>query len=358
MPTPVQALPGASAIPPNSDLQALIQASVASAGTAPPIQQSAPMNQTIPGVQSNVTMQGPVHGQAPGPSPVSSAPPARNSQQDWFAQMGTGDDPDASEDFQLPQQQPRPQDAWSRPPPQQVQAQPQPHAIPELNEIDALLAGVPQQGAPQEQPQQQVQGQQPQVQPQAAAPPQQLDPQEMQRRAIDELMGREYAIPEADARRLISEPEAVLPRLAATVHVNAVRDFGRIAQQMLPQMIQNVVAGEIRAMRAESTFFSRYPQLAKPEFRPFVEKGISFARQQNPSATSEQLMAEGATYSAMLIKRSYRPSVQAQPQGRAPVAPHVPAASFGGMPVPQNPNGGQSDNIFTQFANDPNLFDF
>lgn len=362
MPAPVQGQPGASAIPPNAELQQLIHQSITDAGQAPPIRESAPNSIPAPNPHPALAPQQFQQSAPQTPTPMRSAAPARNAQQDWFAAMGTGDDPDASMDFQqeqpqfaVPQQVVQPQ----RQPQRQVQGNQQ-YAIPEMGEIDALLSEIP---SMEVQPQQvQPQVQQPQQQQfQQPAPPSapSMTPEQLTEKAINELMGREYTIPEADARRLISEPETVLPRLAATVHVNAVRDIGRVVQQMLPQMINAGVQAQIGAMRAEMDFFTNYPQLRRPDFRPYVERAISFVRQSNPQATRDVVMREGATLAAHLIKSSYRQQGgQQQPNGRAPVVPFTPVAAGGGLPVPQNPQGHQSGNIFTDMGNDPNLFDF
>lgn len=331
-----------NAIPGNSDLAAMHAAAGAQAA-APASAPTHQPNTMIPGLQSPVTVnvpQGqPQQAARPASNGFEDGAPARGNQQDWFSGEGL-DEPQAPQAPSAPQaptvpQAPMPED---------------------FSGIDDLLRDLPSQGVQEPQQQQVPQlSQQPSV-PVPAAPPA-LSAEEVHTRAMNELMGREYQIPEADARRLISEPETVLPRLAAQVHLNAVRDIGQYLPQLVSQMVAQGVEQRLGAMRAEMEFFGRYPALNRPEFKPTVAKALTLTRQSNPQMDRESLMREGAVLAAHLIKSTHRRQGPQAPQPRAVVAPYTPAASFGGAPVPQNPNG-QTDNIFSQLGSDPSLFDF
>jgi hypothetical protein len=338
-------VPDQTLIPPNPEMAAMWAQNGAVLGPNGAPQANAPRPQQ----QGNPNI--------PAPSGNGGQRPPPQGQQDWFASYGAGE-PTPEE---LSMEEPR---HFQQPPQQRIPGTQQVPQQPQndLGEIDAMLQGLPTEGAQQGVPQQQGQPQgyelpqQPQFQPQAAPQAPQISQEEAQTRAINELMGRDYAIPEADARRLISEPEAVLPRLAAQVHVNAVRDAGRLVREMLPQMVSAGVQQQLQAIRAEMEFFGNYPALNKPQFRPYVERAIAVTRQMNQQASREQVMREGAILAAQLIKGSFRQVQQAAPQSRAVAPPYRPAASYGGAPMPHNPQG--ESNIFSDLAADPNLFDF
>lgn len=313
-----------SPIPANPDMAAMVAAATLGASqAAPPTHQP---NTLIPGLNSPVTVS-----HTPQPVRVTS------SQEDWFSSAGT-DEPQAPS-------------APPAPPSQQA-----PQLPDDFAGINELLQDLPQTGVPEPQQfrQEPITPSAPVV-PAAVAPPA-FDADAAQKLAIDTLMGREYAIPEADARRLISEPEQVLPRLAATVHVNAVKDIGRMVAQQLPAMIAAGVQQHLQSHRAEMEFFGKFPQLNRPEFRPTVERAISMTRQMNPSADRDTVMREGAVLAANLIRSGHRArgNVPAPPQ-RSGVVPYSPATPNGGVQVPMNP---QRSNAFTDLGNDPTLFDF
>lgn len=263
------------------------------------------------------------------------APPAPNpqSQADWFARAG-----DSSDEAILP---PEPPPAPEPPVPQQAEPQ-------DLGDIDALLQDI---GEPE-----------PPVQPTPPAPteppaqPQpSADPTAMRKQAIDYLMANEYRMDDTTARRLISEPETVLPEIAARVHVNIMGDLGKRVSELLPTMVDAMVQQRLNAHSAELEFFGQFPQLNRPQFRPIVAQSLAFVRQTNPEFDRATLMREGATLAAYRIRRTFRPA-QANPQpGRAPVPPYTPVPPGGGAPMPQRP---QEGNIWAQMASDPNLFDF
>lgn len=268
--------------------------------------------------------------------------PAPTTQSDWFARAG-----DSSDEVIVPPEPITPSAPPAAPP---LQQQP--------DDIEALLRdiGEPEPLAPQApqmpEPQPTAQPQQPQP---MAPPAPSTDPTAQRKQAIDYLMANEYRMDDTMARRLISEPEAVLPEIAARVHVNIMGDLGRRVGELLPTMVDALVQQRLGAHSAELEFFGQYPQLNRPEFRPIVAQSLAFVRQSNPEMDRATLMREGAMLSAYRIKGMRRQAAPPVPPTRAPVNPYVPVAPGGGAPVPMRP---QDDNVWAQLASDPNLFDF
>ena len=299
-------------------------------------------------------------------------------QASWFEAVATGRSTEGLEpqapQAPVPPQQGRPQQSVEDPlagidallqdlptgePPVVVpQAQPQQFQQPQQQQI-------PQNQQVPQQPQQQqpVQPQQPpQAQPQT--PP--VDAAAAQERLIDHLMGRDYAISEADQRRLIAEPEAVLPRLAARVHVNTMRDVGQQLAQALPAIINHLVEQKLSAQKHETEFFRRFPQLSDPRFRETVETSLAHVKATTPNITQDQLYHDGATLAAFRIRASMRrqapqqqqapalPPAMHAPQMRVPASPFVPMSpGSGGVPAA----GAAPMNEFDRLSREVDLFD-
>jgi hypothetical protein len=180
----------------------------------------------------------------------------------------------------------------------------------------------------------------------------------MQERLIDHLMGRDYAISEADQRRLIAEPEVVLPRLAARVHVNTMRDVGQQLAQALPALVNHMVEQKLAAQKHETEFYRRFPQLGHPQFRETVETSLAHVKALTPNITQDQLMMQGATLAAFRIRSAHRgqqpQAPAALPQMRMPQSPFVPMSPGAGG-VPAAP--GVPQNEFERLSREVDLFD-
>lgn len=347
----------------------------AQAAAAGPAARTAQDNNMIPGnptVQANLAaarmgQAAPTASQQQMGADFDGDPDGEHSQSDWFSAAGVG--------------APTPERHLAPPPAPPAapasQGQPQQTQQPTYSEIDALLDGIQIPGEVQQpqvqQPGQVTQGQQqpttvppsqqqqaPSVQAPQAAPAAapQFDAEAAQKAAIDQLMGRDYVLSEADQRRLIAEPETVIPRLAAQVHVNVVRDIGSRIGPIVQALIAQGVDQRLEGMRRETEFFGRYPKLANPAFRPIVERSLAMVKAANPNITQEQLFQEGASYAAFQIRSQFRTQGSAPPAPpamRAPSqGPYVPF-SPGAPPVPQAPQGG---NVFADLANATDLFDW
>lgn len=282
----------------------------------------------------------------------------QNQMQDFFSSMGLdGGDSDIGVE-----------EPGTVPPPQGSQPQVPPGTVDLLSEEDLLGGGLvpqpPAQQPPQQQPQQ-PQGfapqtpqapQQPVVQPQApqAAPasaPQQ-SPEDLQRAAIDYLRNGTYAFNDEQSRRALTEPEVVLPELAARLHVNVVHEMAQQMHRVLPHLIEQEVARRQAAFEAKQEFFGRYPKLNRPEWQPVILESLQMAAQMNQGKPRDVIMQEGAALAAYRIRSQHRSAPSQQRQ-----QPFVPASPGSGGPVvPQNPQG--TPNVWAELSQDPDLFNF
>lgn len=212
-------------------------------------------------------------------------------------------------------------------------------------------------------------------QPPAATPAQppagQMTVEQQVAAATKHLLDNVYALSDEQKRQLISEPDKVIPQLAAQMHVTIARQVGEYVQQamqtLVPQMALSVMQRQMGAFRAEQSFFGQYPALANPAFKPVVLQALKFAKAFAPNATREQIMKDAAEMAAARLKITLTPPNQQQPQqqrqmhtpaqmpvqqGQQPSMPFMPAVPGGAPAATQQ--GGQNPNIFEELALDPN----
>lgn len=260
--------------------------------------------------------------------------------------------PPAQPQAQPGQQQPsqtQPQGGQQAPVEQPGQQQPQQPGAPELSP-EALEAIGRANLEGQQQPQQ---GQQQQP----------YDSASVEQQAIDHLTKNVYGLSEDQAKQLISEPESVLPGLAARMHVQITQQVGQMVGQLLPQLANQVVETKMKSMRAQQAFFRKYPHLSDPRFTGVVAQSLRLAAAAaEPGTTREQIMDMGATLAASKLKmqRQQQPSTQQQatpqqqaPQGNGqmPQQPFQPAVGSPGAPIPQ-PQLTSDEQVFAELAMD------
>lgn len=175
---------------------------------------------------------------------------------------------------------------------------------------------------------------------------------EAEKKAFDDLR-KYYEIPETDVERLRTEPELVLPELAAKMHQAVFRGMQQWSMQMVPQLLAQQVAVQEANSRTKEAFFGRWPSL-KGHDAQVLQVGRMFA-QMNPKATpQERLEKVGKLACAALgIDPDPAPDGSGKPpvaaRGKKPLArkegfrPSNPAGSSSAAPAP-------SDNVFTEMA--------
>lgn len=124
----------------------------------------------------------------------------------------------------------------------------------------------------------------PEPQPQPTTQP--LDYKEWRTQQLGALEKR-YALDEDAARALLTEPETVLPKLAAAVHMEVTENVLRQVQQLVPGMIQQVTRSTEVESQAETAFYEVNQDLKGVDRAKILQIGAMF-RQVNPNANAEQ----------------------------------------------------------------------
>ncbi len=157
-----------------------------------------------------------------------------------------------------------------------------------------------------------------------------------------------YKLPDDQAARLATEPEVVLPELAARLHVAVQNGVQAWAARVVPQIMLHAREHEKANEESKAAFYGRWPELQGKE-EQVLQVGAMF-RQMNPKATPEEALEKvGQLVCAALgITPSAKPNGQGQPhqqqqprtvvQQRPPVRPAGASSSqAGNAPVGDNP---------------------
>lgn len=134
-----------------------------------------------------------------------------------------------------------------------------------------------------------------------------------------------YALSEDDAARLQTEPELVLPQLAAKMHMTVMQNALEAVQRMLPQMLQPELKRGETESKAQDMFFKVNSDLTTKDLPEIIEAGKLF-RKRNPKATPEEAAQAIGEIVRAATGRKTRPAPVAA-QGNGSKAPHRPPAA-------------------------------
>jgi hypothetical protein len=144
-----------------------------------------------------------------------------------------------------------------------------------------------------------------------------------------ERLTKEYAFDDETAQRLQTEPELVLPQLAAEMELRITQRALEAFQKMIPQVVPQVVVSQQTEKAATDFFYDKNPDLRK--YHKQVLKAGKLYRELNPKASPEE--------AAEQIGNLVRTSLKLKPVGaQAPAPSPAPAAK----PAPHKPAGAGS----------------
>jgi len=151
----------------------------------------------------------------------------------------------------------------------------------------------------------------------------------------------EYALDEASAQALLTEPELVLPKLAAKVHMEVLEHSMQAMQAMMPVMMQQLQKHTEVESRARNLFTSINPDLADPRYETAIMQFGQVYRKVNPTAPADEASrAIGNLVRAALGVAAPQSQVGSPPPAvvQAPVQPFTPARGAGGGSAPSFPS--------------------
>lgn len=170
-------------------------------------------------------------------------------------------------------------------------------------------------------------------------PPQQIDVARMREQWLENLSQR-YQLTEEQAEKLMEDPRAVLPRLAAQVHAQAMQEAMAYQQRAIPELVRRQIQNDQSYARAQDEFFQKWPGLRGREAE--VTRVAVAYRSMNPQASyADTIEGVGRMAHAMLNIPAEAPP-QAQQTAAPPLRPPRPGAVSGRAATPtptapQNP---------------------
>lgn len=159
-------------------------------------------------------------------------------------------------------------------------------------------------------------------------------------------LSKEYEFSEEEATRLQTEPELVLPQMAAKLHMQVMKNAVEAVQRLIPQLVQPVLKSQKTEAEAMEFFYGRNPDL-KGHHKQVMIAGKMF-RQMNPKATADEAAEKiGAIVRSTLGLKPVEAGAPAPSPAPAPAAtkPHKPAGAGGGSgtkPTPAKQQDGEN----------------
>jgi len=165
---------------------------------------------------------------------------------------------------------------------------------------------------------------------------------------------RDYALDEASAQALLTEPELILPKLAAKVHMEVLEHSMQAMQAMMPVMMQQLQQHTEVESRARNLFTSINPDLADPRYETAIMQFGQVYRQVNPTAPAD----EASRAIGNLVRAALGVAAPAAAGGTppatpapVPVQPFTPARGAGGGSAPPV-SGNPYEQLASEFLRD------
>lgn len=181
---------------------------------------------------------------------------------------------------------------------------------------------------------------------------QELSPEQIAQRQADydKWLGEQqvalegmYAVDAELAEQLQTEPELVLPKLMAKLHLNVQRSLVDGMQQLLPRMVTQTQQATARETQTVNAFYEQFPEL-KPHHAKVLEIGKTY-RQLNPKATPKEAMKAIGLLAAQMLEVDLKGKAKGKPS-----VPHKPTRPGGAAPkaAPKKNSG----NVFADLLDD------
>lgn len=159
-----------------------------------------------------------------------------------------------------------------------------------------------------------------------------------------------YAFDEETSRRLQTEPELVLPQIAAKLHIAVMKNTLEAVQRMLPQVVPHMMQQQGVEKTAMDTFYGANPDLKK--YHSQVLQAGKMFRKLNPKAGPDEAAKKiGAMVRSALGLEPLAPAAE-KPAAKSKAAPHKPAASGTGSGVKPAAKAKPAADLWGQMAAD------
>jgi hypothetical protein len=173
-------------------------------------------------------------------------------------------------------------------------------------------------------------------------PPAPVDPaaelarQQQHRQEFESKLTSLYSMDETTAQEFDTNPAAVLPKIAAKLHIEVLQATVQGVMQALPQVLEQYNGQQAAVKQAEDEFYGAWPELNKPELRQSVREMSRQWRALNPGASKADAIANVGAL--VMVRHQLSRSAPQQPQ--QPVTPQPPAMVPSYRPAAPGSSGG------------------
>jgi hypothetical protein len=122
---------------------------------------------------------------------------------------------------------------------------------------------------------------------------------------------------------MIVEPEKVIPKLAARLHVDVFEATFNAIVSALPRLMDAHSQARVDRDAAKNQFYNEFPSLKDPKYDETVQTALAMFRHMNPNATRAQAIAAAGVQASLTHQL---PLPERFMQGFAPINPATPAS--------------------------------
>jgi len=141
---------------------------------------------------------------------------------------------------------------------------------------------------------------------------------------FSEALEAHYAFDEEQATALQVEPEKVLPKLAARLHMEVLDNVMQHVYKALPNVIQSYTETSSRETKAQEEFYGAWPEL-KGHDQQVLQMGQMY-RQMNPAATPQEAIQRIGEMTMVALGKKRAQAAAEQTPAAPPAPPYRPAA--------------------------------
>ncbi len=153
-----------------------------------------------------------------------------------------------------------------------------------------------------------------------------------QEAAVDAL-STHYAMTEEQVQLLDEDPQKLIPKLLAQVHMDVLNSAMQTMQRVFPSLYQMQTTQQSQAQKYEDDFWGAWPQLNRETHGTMATQYAAAYRRANPNATPEDVIR--ATGASIMVAAGIEP--QAQQQAQEPAAVPQPFTPVTSQPAPPTP---------------------
>lgn len=180
--------------------------------------------------------------------------------------------------------------------------------------------------------------------------PEQLSAEQVQQ-GLDNMrseLEKTYNLSDEDADVFATDPQAVIPKLMANMHMQITQQLLQIVSQALPQQISATTARVQNSEKLSNDFGTMFPDLKGTDPK-VMQTAVGLVKQQMPAdATMEEKMQRtGQLIYAMTGKAAPAPQAKGTPPARRS-KPHTPAKGSQSAPPTPQPKG-KMEALFSEF---------